>query len=94
MHYSATFGENVIICYHLANALIAFDTVAPECIMLDIARGILDCTIRRKCYHNVIILLSYCYHIVINDDSHQNMDSCFQDKGFAVLRGCNKMISL
>ena len=59
MHYSATFGENVIICYHLANALIAFDTVAPECIMLDIARGILDCTIRRKCYHNVIILLSF-----------------------------------
>ena len=61
MHYSATFGENVIICYHLANALIAFDTVAPECIMLDIARGILDCTIRRKCYHTCY----HCYHIVI-----------------------------
>ena len=46
------------------------------------------------CYHIVIILLSCCYHIVINEDSPQNMDSCFLDKGFAVLRGCNKMISL
>ena len=45
-------------------------------------------------HHDLPNLLSYCYHVVINDDSPQNMDSCFLDKGFAVLRGCNKMISL
>jgi hypothetical protein len=75
MHYSATFGENVIICYHLANALIDFDTVAPEYITLCIARGILNCTIRRKCYHTVIIVIIY--------DSPQNMASCLWKKCFA-----------
>jgi hypothetical protein len=86
MHYSATFGENVIICYHLANALIAFDTVAPAYIILDIACGILDCKIRRKCYHNVIIVIIY--------DSPKNMDSFICNKLFTQIRTCNKLILL